>query len=118
MSNIPKAGEIYYLLEGGHRHRCIVISREALNRGNNAIVIPVTSQKYDLWRKLPNCVAFGRGRFGFTEDCVAQAEGITVLEKAELDLEGGCLGRLDSEKMRDLIRAVGDMMGADCEPGH
>lgn len=59
---------------------------------------------------------FRAGEFGLTKDCVAQAETITYLETSDLDLDAGTLGVLDELRMRNLIRAVGNMMGSDCEP--
>ena len=47
---------------------------------------------------------------------MAQAETITYLELSDLDLDAGSLGVLDDARMRDLIRAVGNMMASDCEP--
>ncbi len=32
------------------------------------------------------------------------------------DLDAGSLGVPDESRMRDLIRAVGNMMASDCEP--
>jgi len=117
MSAVPKPGEIYRLQDSEDPRRLVIVSREELNKGDYVVVVPVTSRQYELRRKLPNCVAFRSGEFGFVSNCVAQAEGIQVRDKLELALEEGLLGRLDDARMRDLIRAVGDMMAADCEPG-
>lgn len=65
---------------------------------------------------LPHCVAFQAGEFGLTKDCVAQAEAITYVAASDLDLDAGAVGALDEVRLRDLIKAVGNMMGSDCEP--
>jgi hypothetical protein len=46
-------------------------------------------------------------------DCVAQAESLFSIRCEEL---GERLGMLDDERWRDLVKAVGFMMGSDCEP--
>src|ERR1700683_3878412 len=99
----PKAGDIYYAaLDNDGRRRVIAVSREDQNRGNYVVVIPVTSARFEERKDLPNCVAFEAGEFGFTKDCVAQAEQITSLHKDILLLEEGVIGRLDDERVRDV----------------
>lgn len=111
---ILRPGDVYRLLE--YDRPAIVVSREQLNRGDYVVVVLVTSRHLeDRWH-LPNCVPFRAGRFGFDRDCVAQGETVSVLEKAELDLERGPIGRLSQDAVRDVIRAVGHAIGADCEP--
>ncbi len=76
----------------------------------------ITSAHFPTRSSLAHCVPFRAGEFGLTKDCVAQAETITYLEISDLDLGAGTLGVLDESRIRDLIRAVGNMMGSDCEP--
>jgi len=108
-----RPGEVYRLTEGDRP--AIVVSREALNRGDYVVVVPVTTKRLDARRNLPNCVYFRGGQFGFDKECVAQAEAITLVDKAVLDLGAGPAGRLSEEVMRDLIRAIGNVVGAECE---
>ena len=49
-------------------------------------------------------------------DCVAQCEAIYALEKQEIDIASGTIGRLDAARLRDVIKAVGDVIDSDCEP--
>ncbi len=107
-------GEVYRLQES--RRPVIVVSREALNRGLYVVVVEVTTQRLDERRTLRNCVPFMAGQFGFDKDCVAQAESITFLKKTRLDLETGPIGNLSDEAMRDLVRAIGSVIAAECEP--
>ena len=113
----PEHGEVYWAsLEGSGRHPVIVVSRQQLNRGHYVVVVPVTSRKFEERVKMPTCVALRAGRFGFTADCVAQAENVTLLEKGWIDAESGPLGRLDRESMRGLVHAIGYVIDAECEP--
>ena len=80
------------------------------------MAVLLTSAHFNVRSTLPHCVAFHAGEFGLTKDCVAQAETITYLSVSDLDLDAGVLGVLDERRLRDLIRAVGNMMASDCEP--
>lgn len=110
-------GEIYIadFPEAG-RHPVIVVSREELNRGHYLLAVFCTSSRFALRSQLPNCVPYRAGQYGFTADCVAQCENILSIEKAQLDLSAGPIGVLDEANLRDIIRAIGYVLEADCEP--
>lgn len=113
----PKPREIYLRrVEGEKLRPVIIVSCEELNRGYYAVAVPLTSAKLETRRSLPNYVPFKAGQFGLDRDCVAQAEGITIVEKTELDLDAGPIGFLDPAVMRNLIRAIGNVIEAKCEP--
>lgn len=63
---------------------------------------------------MPNCVPFAAGEYGFTKECVAQSETVQMIEKQYIDPHP--IGVLTDEKLREVIRAVGYVMDADCEP--
>ena len=65
---------------------------------------------------LPNCVPFQAGEFGMPSDRVAQCGAIYALEKREIDIASGPIGRLDAARLRDVIKAIGDVIDSDCEP--
>lgn len=110
-------GEIYLAdFEEAGRHPVIVVSREELNRGHYALVVPCTSARFELRSQLPNCVPFQAGQYGFTSNCVAQCENLLSIEKAHLDLEGGPIGGLDQRSLRTVIKAIGYVIESDCEP--
>jgi hypothetical protein len=75
-----------------------------------------TTKRFAIRSKLRNCVSFQAGEFGMPSDCVAQCEAIYALEKGETDIASGLIGRLDSARLRDIIKAVGDVIDSDCEP--
>lgn len=78
-----RPGEIYIAdFPQAGPHPVIVVSRENLNRGNYALVAVCTSARFAVRSKLPNCVPFRVGQFGFTSDCVAQCENILSIEKS------------------------------------
>ena len=114
---VPKPGEIYWAyVEGSPPRPVVVVSREILNRGNYIVAVQFTSSKYSSRRSLPNCVPFRAGMFGLEKNCVAQAESIPLVDKGDLNLEAGALGTLDTETMRTMVRAIGYVIEADCEP--
>jgi len=79
-------------------------------------VVVCTSGRFALRSKLPNCVAFQAGHFGFTTDCVAQCENILSINKRQLDLDAGPVGVLDERALREVIKAIGHVIESDCEP--
>jgi mRNA-degrading endonuclease toxin of MazEF toxin-antitoxin module len=111
-----RPGEIYLADTDAGKRPAIIVSREELNRGHWVVAALITSTQFAVRSTLPHCVPFSAGEFGLTKDCVAQAEAITYIAVSELDLDAGVLGVLDEVRMRDLIKAIGNMMGSDCEP--
>jgi mRNA-degrading endonuclease toxin of MazEF toxin-antitoxin module len=112
-----RPGEIYMADFGqAGPHPVIVVSREDLNRGSYALVVVCTSARLAVRSKLPNCVPFRAGDFGFTVDCVAQCENILSIDKAQLDLAVGPIGVLDDLALRDVVKAIGYVIESDCEP--
>lgn len=97
-------------------HPVIVVSREDLNRGRYALVVVCTSARFAVSSTLPNCVPFQARQFGFTVDCVAQCDNMLSIEKAQLDLANGPLGKLDEMSLRDVVKAIGHLIESDCEP--
>ena len=110
-------GEIYIadFPEAGP-HPVIVVSREDLNRGHYVIVVTCTSARFALRSKLPNCVVFRAGQFGFTIDSVAQCESILAIDKNQMNLESGPLGVLNERALRNVVKAIGYVIQSDCEP--
>jgi len=94
----------------------IVTSRETLNRGRYALVVPCTSSRFAVRSKLANCVPFRAGEFGFTADCVAQCENMLSIDQAQLDLAAGPRGVLDGAAFRKIVRAIGYAIESNCEP--
>lgn len=94
-------------------HPVVVVSREELNRGNWVAAVLITSKRFQERSRQPNCVSFRAGEFGLDVECVAQTESLFSIRREEL---GEHLGTLDEERWRGLVKAVGNMMGSDCEP--
>lgn len=109
-------GDIYwYDNKKTDAHPLVVLSRRELNRGQQLVGALLTSADFDYRSTLPNCVPFRAGDFGLTKDCVLQGESVFSARVAHLDLDDP-IGRIDEETMRDVIRAIGDVFDADCEP--
>ena len=113
---MPQQGEIYMASTDSGSRPAVILSRAELNRGRWVVAVPMTSAHFAIRSGLPHCVAFKTGEFGLTKDCVAQAEAITYIATSDLDLDAGAIGSLDEVRLRDLIKAVGNMMGSECEP--
>jgi len=114
-----RRGEIYFATNayGSVPHRVVVVSRDELNQGDYVVVAPFTSKKFAERKDLPGCVPFYQGeQDGLVEDCVARADFIVTIEKIEIDHATGRLGVVDDERMRDIVRAIGYAMEANCEP--
>jgi mRNA-degrading endonuclease toxin of MazEF toxin-antitoxin module len=108
-------GEVYMAdLGEAMPHPVIIVSREDLNRGDRAVAVACTSQKFGVRAKLAHCVPFQAGQFGFTKNCVAQCENILVVDKASLD--SNPIGQSDEVALRDVIKAIGHVIDSDCEP--
>ena len=108
-------GEIYMAdLGEAAPHPVIVVSREELNRGDRLVVVLCTSQKFSLRSALAHCVPFQAGQFGFTKDCVAQCENIFLVDKLSLDVNP--IGVLSDVALRDVVKAIGNVIDSDCEP--
>jgi mRNA-degrading endonuclease toxin of MazEF toxin-antitoxin module len=112
-----RPGEIYTADFGqAGPHPVIVVSREDLNRGRYALVVVCTSARFAVRSKLPNCVPFRAGDFGFSADCVAQCENMLSIDKVQIDLAAGPIGVLNDRALRDVIKAIGYVIESDCEP--
>ena len=109
-------GEIYIadFAEAGP-HPVIVVSREDLNRGHYALVVVCTSARFAVRSKLPSCVPFQAGQFGFTADCVAQCENILSIDKRQVDIDAGPIGMLAETALREVVKAIGYVIESDCE---
>ena len=111
-----KPGEVYWVDLATGRRPGIVVSRESLNQGNYVVMVLCTTKRFVIRSKRPNCVPFLAREFGMPSDCVAQCEAIYALEKGEIDIAFGTIGRLGVARLRDVIKGIGDVIDSDCEP--
>ncbi len=111
-----KPGEVYWANLAVGRRPIIIVSREDLNRGTYVVAVLCTTMNFPQRSGLPNCVPFQAGEFGLPKDCVAQCEAITFVNKTDIDLAMGLIGLLDETRLREVIRAIGHVLEADCEP--
>src|SRR4051812_46583330 len=100
-----RPGEIYDADTDAGRRPVVIVSGEELNRGNWVVAVLITSTRFVLRSTLPHCVPLRAGEFGMTKDCAAQAETISYIGSADLDLDQGAIGVLDEPRMRALIKA-------------
>jgi mRNA-degrading endonuclease toxin of MazEF toxin-antitoxin module len=115
--SVPGPGELYWAyFDSGQARPLIVVSRSGLNGGKYVVAVPLTSSDLERRWSLPNTVCFRAGEFQLPKDCVAQCEAIAIVEKASLDLAAGPFARLTHEAWRALVRAIGNVICADCEP--
>ena len=115
--NVPSPGELYWsYFELGGRRPIIIVSQKRFNLGKYVVAVPLTSTNLEKRWSLPNCVSFKARVFGLKKDCVAQCEGITVVHKDFIELNKKPIGKLDEGKWRLLVRAIGYVICAVCEP--
>ena len=76
----------------------------------------ITSAKLAVRAGLATCIVLKAGQFGMTKDCVVQGESVFNAPIVHLDLATGPIGKLDDLTMREVIKAIGYVMDADCEP--
>ena len=112
-----RPGEIYMADFGPAGSRpVIVVSRENLNRGRYALVVPCTSSRFSVRSTLANCVPFREGEFGFTIDCVAQCENLLSIDQEHIDVLAGPTGVLDSAALGNIVKAIGYVIESNCQP--
>ena len=110
-------GEIYEAFDRVGRLRpFVVMSRPELNKGDYFLAAPFTTARLEERQHVRSCVFFSRGSFGLAKSCVAQADALTVLRKTDLVEPPTPLGKLDAGKWRQLVRAMGFVVQAECHP--
>lgn len=112
-----RPGQIWWAHTANGLKQRLIVSEERFNRGNYVTIVPITSKRVAERRALPNCVFLPSGQFCQTSDSVVQCEGIALVERTYLSIEDGMIAELDATTMREVIRAVGVVIGAECEPG-
>jgi mRNA-degrading endonuclease toxin of MazEF toxin-antitoxin module len=111
----PTPGQVYWAYRD-KRRPVIVVSRNSLNSGNRIVVVPLTSARLEERRSLRNCVLLDPRRHGLPKACVAQTELIATIDMRDLIVNEGPITTIDGETLRRLVRAIGYMMDAECEP--
>ena len=110
----PQRGEVYWIYKNGvETHPYIVVSNEPFNRGNYFVGVPLTSQDVATRSDLDNCVHFDQGECNLPKECVAQAELCALIERDEI--VHGPTGSLDAAKQREMILALGVVLGFTVE---
>jgi len=106
-------GEIYTAFDpSGGKRPFVVVSRRELNKGDYFIAVPLTTQNIEARKKLPNCVHFPAHAHGLPKECVAQADALTLLRKADLATPIEHLGTLSPASLNAVIKAIGYVVGA------
>lgn len=101
-------GQLYLLKPDpeGKQRPVVIVSRDDLNRGHSVVAMPCYSQQLEKRSKLKYCVLLHAGDGNLDKDCVVKADEISYLEKAELDLNRGPIGRLKPDKMAQIMTAL------------
>jgi mRNA-degrading endonuclease toxin of MazEF toxin-antitoxin module len=104
MREPPSQGELWLAsLTDGPERPAIVVSRNELNRGRLVLVVPCTTARVQERGVLPNHVLLPRGEAGLSADSVAQAH---LIQHLEVSLLVRRLGRLDAERLADVLLAL------------
>jgi len=112
-------GDIYLVRDwqrSGKGRPVVVVSRAKFNRGRYCLAVPFTTQQLDKRRDLPNCVYFTAGSSDLHRDCVAQAEGLTLLRRSDIVPPIKPVGKVTKTQLAALISAVGYVIRATCVP--
>ena len=114
MQNVKRA-DIYRLKDNGTPYSkprpIVIVSVDALNRGNSVTAIPFYSQQIEDRRNRPYCVFYHRGQGGLEKDCIAKADEISLIEKLEIDFAKGPVGRFNHSEMALLEDAIRYVLG-------
>ncbi len=109
-------GDIYICRAYRKPRPVIVVSRTELNQGGFVVIVPTTSRRLGVRAGLPNCTLLQKGESGLDEECVAQAEAITLMAVDQLDMETGLIGSLGRPARSRLVKAIGNVIAAECDP--
>ena len=110
-----RQGEIYMIdFVAAFRRPGVVVSHDRFNNGHSVLVVPITSAGVERRSRYSNCVPLPAGRHGLRLDSVATAENTTLVETGVLI--GPPIGRLPAEVVREVVKAIGVVLDADCEP--
>lgn len=102
----PQRGEIYRLKPSGKNRPIVIISRDVLNAGHSVLAVPFYSQQLTKRKSQQWCAFFQAGEGGLPLDCVAKADEVSLIDKLEIDIAGGAVGRFDAAQMDRLLAAV------------
>ncbi len=104
----PKRGELYVLKSdpAGKPRVIVIVSNDALNRGNGVLAVPFYSQQLEKRKTQPWCAYFHAGGGNLNFDCVAKADELTLTDKADIRLAAGPIGVFDEGQMARLMVAV------------
>lgn len=105
---VMERGQIYLLKPDsqGKQRPVVIVSRDDLNRSHSVVAMPCYSQQLEKRSRLKYCVLLCAGDGNLGKDCVVKADEISYLEKTELDLARGAVGRLKPEKMAQIMAAL------------
>ena len=109
-------GQVYWSVHRDKSHPVVVVSRDSLNLGTRVVVVPLTTARLEERRSLKNCVYLDPRKHGVPKPCVAHTEAIASIPTDELTVDQGPITTINDETMRELVRAIGYMFGAECEP--
>ena len=110
-----RPGEVYLADVGAADKRpIIIVSRDILNQGAYVVAVPTTTTRLEERYTYNNCVRIRAGEAGLSKDCVAQCEQIATIETDFIDSTP--IGEVSEEQFREIVRAIGFMMNATCEP--
>ena len=112
MANVQILYGDLYLLKGNEndpddkKRPVLIVSRDTLNGGNSVLAIPFYSQQLEKRRNQPWCDFFTKEEGGLSKDCVAKTDELTTLDKTELDLVRGKIGKFKPPQMERVLNAV------------
>ncbi len=102
-------GDLFLLkqtAENPKKRPVVIVSRDELNGGHSVVVVPFYSQQLEKRKRMNWCAFFQAGEGGLNKDCVAKCDEISSLDKTELDIPNGRIGKFKPPQMERLMNAI------------
>ena len=90
----------------GKRRPVVVVSNDLLNGGDRVLVVPFYSQQVEKRKQQPWCVHFQAGDGGLEKECVAKTDELGMIDKLNLDLVNGFIGRFDDVQLQRVLDGI------------
>ena len=104
----PRRGELFLLKPDhlGKQRPVVIVSRDALNGGHSVLAVPFYSQQLSKRQAQSWCAFFRAGEGGLSLDCVAKTDEVSLIDKLDVDLAAGPIGRFDKSQLDRVIQAI------------
>lgn len=101
-------GQIYFLKpdKSGKSRPVVVVSNDLLNGGHSVLAIPFYSQQLQKRSTQQWCVQYAAGEGNLPKDCVTKTDQLTLIDKADIDIAQGPIGRFTDAQLARLADGI------------